>query len=145
MGIQTIRRFSIQIWRVYVSVFSFCPALKVLSKVLGMNEHLAGVTILAFGNGSPDLFTCLAAVNDNSRLLFSDSMGAAMYVLSFVASIICVLHPFKIQAANILRDVCFFMLGVLFIDYAMITDSAVTVWESAGEFLKRFVKIDDFF
>ena len=54
-------------------------------------------------------------------------------VVGFVSAIICLLHPFQIQASNVLRDVCFFIFGIFFIDYALATDNVVTVWESAGK------------
>merc|ERR1712223_1042998 len=43
----------------------FCPNLASISKTLRLSHNIAGVTILAFGNGSPDIFSALAAVNQS--------------------------------------------------------------------------------
>ena len=37
------------------------PALERITLRLGLSESLAGVTLLAFGNGAPDVFTSIAA------------------------------------------------------------------------------------
>ncbi|XP_037956406.1 mitochondrial sodium/calcium exchanger protein-like isoform X2 [Teleopsis dalmanni] len=108
----------------------FCPALKVIATVFGMSEHLAGVTLVAFGNGSPDLFSTLSSVRDFSRAIFSDMTGGAIYVVNFVAGLICVFAPFQMQGYNILRDVSFLTLAFLYIEYAIISDGKVTTKES---------------
>ena len=40
----------------------FCPSLAVISKSLRLSQNVAGVTILAFGNGAPDIFSSLAGI-----------------------------------------------------------------------------------
>lgn len=40
----------------------FCPALNQLAKLLNMPEDIAGMTLLSFGNGAPDVFAQVAAV-----------------------------------------------------------------------------------
>jgi sodium/potassium/calcium exchanger 6 len=37
------------------------PALEYVTIQFGISESLAGATILAFGNGAPDLFTAMSA------------------------------------------------------------------------------------
>lgn len=111
-------------------VLSFCPSLEMLSKVMGLSEHLAGVTLLAFGNGSPDLFTSLASLDDASTTMYSNLLGAAIYVTSFVGGIICIIRPFHLSGSNLLRDITFFILGTLYIDYAIESDNYVTIWEA---------------
>lgn len=59
----------------WILCFSFCPALAVLSDVMGLSENLAGVTILAFGNGSPDIFTALADFGGDTELMYAELMG----------------------------------------------------------------------
>ncbi|KAM7344785.1 mitochondrial sodium/calcium exchanger protein-like isoform 2-T2 [Cochliomyia hominivorax] len=108
----------------------FCPALEMLSKVMGLSEHLAGVTLLAFGNGSPDLFTSLASLEDASTTMYSNIMAGAIYVTSFVGGVICIIHPFHISGSNLLRDTTFFILGTLYIDYAIESDGHVSILEA---------------
>ncbi len=40
------------------------PALSTLSDILGCSETLAGVTLLALGNGAPDVITAIVAGGD---------------------------------------------------------------------------------
>lgn len=40
------------------------PCLEFITERLSCNESLAGVTLLAFGNGAPDVFGSIAAAGD---------------------------------------------------------------------------------
>ncbi|XP_065369114.1 mitochondrial sodium/calcium exchanger protein-like [Calliphora vicina] len=108
----------------------FCPSLEMLSKVMGLSEHLAGVTLLAFGNGSPDLFTSLAGIDDPTTTMYSNILSAAIFVTAFVSGVICIIRPFHISASNLLRDTTFFILGTLYIDYVVESDNYVTRLEA---------------
>jgi len=41
------------------------PALEYMTLKFGISESLAGVTLLAFGNGAPDLFGSLASATSS--------------------------------------------------------------------------------
>ena len=43
------------------------PALETISDKFSCSESLAGVTLLAFGNGAPDVFSAIAASGDSSE------------------------------------------------------------------------------
>ena len=55
---------------------SFCPALTVMSQVLRLSQNVAGVTLLALGNGSPDIFSAFAAINQEDDKKSSLAVGA---------------------------------------------------------------------
>lgn len=55
---------------------SFCPALTVMSSVLRLSQNVAGVTLLALGNGAPDIFSAYAAVNQAEDEKASLAVGA---------------------------------------------------------------------
>lgn len=99
--------------------FSFCPALAVISKKLKMSENLAGVTLLAFGNGSPDIFASLANFSGDTELMYSELMGAALFVTGFIAGLIIFLRPMKIISSNYVRDVMFFSFALFIINQCM--------------------------
>ncbi|XP_073839389.1 mitochondrial sodium/calcium exchanger protein-like isoform X2 [Musca autumnalis] len=110
----------------------FCPSLKVLSSMLGLNENVAGVTLLAFGNCAPDMMTSITGLSGESRRLYSDILGAGLFVVFCVAGSIVAFVPFVTQPTNFLRDCLFLLLAVVFIDYSMVTDKAISVVEGAA-------------
>ena len=63
----------------------FCPNLATISSFHGLDESVAGVTFLAFGNGSPDLFSTFSAFKANSgSLAVGELIGAASFIVSVV-------------------------------------------------------------
>ena len=50
----------------------FCPTLGVISDVLRLSPDVAGITILALGNGAPDVFSTFVAVTGGK---FSIAIG----------------------------------------------------------------------
>ncbi|XP_022220252.2 mitochondrial sodium/calcium exchanger protein [Drosophila obscura] len=106
----------------------YSPALKVISQMMHMNEHLAGVTLLAFGNTSPDLAANLAAVNEEVPV-FANSLAMALFVSMFTGGMICYISPFKMNTHSTVRDILFFILGVALLEYVMASHGAVTMNE----------------
>lgn len=61
----------------------FCPNLATISNYLGLSETTAGVTFLAFGNGSPDVFSTFSAMNQGTfSLAIGELIGAATFSTS---------------------------------------------------------------
>jgi sodium/potassium/calcium exchanger 6 len=88
----------------------------VISKLLGLSENLAGVTLLAFGNGSPDLFTSLSNISkDDTELMYTQLIGGATFVTGFVIGIIMIIQPCRIPPRTYVRDVLFFLTAAIFI------------------------------
>ena len=66
----------------------FCPALAKISVYLKLRDDVAGATLLAFGNGAPDIFAQIAALNDLSSneetsgipLALGAVLGAGMFI-----------------------------------------------------------------
>ena len=49
----------------------FCPVVTLVSKMLRLAPSTAGVTLVAFGNGAPDVFASLSAfVGGNPKIGF---------------------------------------------------------------------------
>ncbi|KAL9872948.1 mitochondrial sodium/calcium exchanger protein-like [Glossina fuscipes fuscipes] len=115
---------------------SFCPCLKVLCDILGLNENVAGVTLLAFGNCAPDMITGLTGLASQTRIIYTDVLGSAMFVTFFVGGVIMSLVPFVIQPTTFLRDTCFLLFDVVFLHYCFSSDLSVSLAE-AIEQLRR--------
>jgi len=111
----------------------FCPALRVIAKVLGLSENIAGVTFLAFGNGAPDIFSAIAAVNSATGgdvgLAFGALFGAGVFVTTVVAGTICLIKPFRSIQRPLLRDIIFFVVAAFFAYFAMY-DGVIHFYES---------------
>lgn len=114
---------------------SFCPALAVLARMMRMSENVAGVTLVAFGNGAPDIFSSLSYLQNNTRRLYADILASALFVVLIVAGIIFYSFPFFAQPYLLLRDALFLLLDVCVIDYIIKKDSAISVGDSVGEYL----------
>lgn len=105
--------------------------LAVISKLLGLSENLAGVTLLAFGNGSPDIFTSLSNIsgNSNTELMYTQLIGGATFVTGFIIGIIMIIRPAKIPARTYVRDVLFFLTAAIYISNST-NDQEYTLVES---------------
>lgn len=91
----------------------------------------AGVTFLAFGNGSPDLFSTFSAVtNYSGSLAIGELIGAASFISSIVAGSMAVITPFRVTRVPFIRDVLFF-IGAIAVVIFIITDGEIHFWESA--------------
>lgn len=83
-----------------------------------MNENIAGVTLLAFGNGSPDLFSSLAQIAGEVSVgkIFTEVMSGCLFVSVLISGIILIVKPFAISPATFLRDSLFLIGSLLFIE-----------------------------
>ncbi|KAJ6531749.1 hypothetical protein B0H19DRAFT_1188370 [Mycena capillaripes] len=60
----------------------FTPNLATIAQLLGLDENVAGVTFLAFGNGSPDVFSTFSAMRaESGSLAIGELLGAASFKL----------------------------------------------------------------
>lgn len=102
-----------------------CPNLYSISKFLDLSDNLAGLTLLAIGNGSPDVLGTYKALSIGSTgLAVSELVGAALFILTVVVGSICIVSAFKVPKYHFIRDVSFY------------TTVSVLIWFSlvAGQF-----------
>ncbi|EPS39340.1 hypothetical protein H072_6844 [Dactylellina haptotyla CBS 200.50] len=110
----------------------FCVNLSTISTILGMSQSLAGVTFLAFGNGSPDVFSTFAAMKINSgSLAVGELVGAASFITAVVAGSMAIVRPFTVAKKSFVRDVIFFMISVAFGIY-FLYDGRILTWEAVS-------------
>lgn len=90
---------------------------------------MAGVTFLAFGNGSPDVFSTFAAMNTNSgSLAVGELIGAAGFITAVVAGSMALVRPFKVAKKSFVRDVGFFIVAASF-SMVFLYDGKLHLWE----------------
>ena len=109
----------------------FCPNLATLSQALKMSQSMAGVTFLALGNGSPDLFSTFAAMRVGSgSLAIGELIGAAFFITSVVSGSMAIVKPFTVSRKSFLRDVSFFAGAVAF-SVGLLADGKISVWQTS--------------
>ncbi|KAL1983908.1 hypothetical protein VTN96DRAFT_9761 [Rasamsonia emersonii] len=107
-----------------------CINLSTIASILGMSESLTGVTFLAFGNGSPDVFSTFAAMSSNSgSLAVGELIGAACFITAVVAGSMALVRPFRVARRSFVRDVGYFIIAAGFSMIAL-ADGELHVWES---------------
>lgn len=100
-------------WVGVVASDFFCPNLGTIAARLGMSESTAGVTFLAFGNGSPDVFSTFGAMRTGSgSLAIGELIGAASFIVSVISGSMMLIAPFRVKRYPFLRDVGFFTVAV---------------------------------
>ncbi|GAK68305.1 sodium/calcium exchanger protein [Moesziomyces antarcticus] len=100
-------------WVGVVASDFFCPNLSTIASRLGLNESTAGVTFLAFGNGSPDVFSTFGAMkSDSGSLAIGELIGAASFIVSVISGSMMLIAPFKVKPWPFCRDVGFFTVAV---------------------------------
>ena len=100
-----------------------------ISTLLGMSESLAGVTFLALGNGSPDVFSTFAAISTHSgSLAVGELIGAAGFITAVVAGSMALVRPFKVAKRSFVRDVGFFIVAAS-ISLSFLADGRLTAVE----------------
>lgn len=107
----------------------FCINLSTIATILGMSQSMAGVTFLAFGNGSPDVFSTFAAMSTHSgSMAIGELIGAAGFIAGVVAGSMALVREFKVGKKSFVRDVGFFIAAVSF-SMILLADGLLYLWE----------------
>ncbi|XP_030388102.1 mitochondrial sodium/calcium exchanger protein-like [Scaptodrosophila lebanonensis] len=107
----------------------FGPALKILSKKMHMSEYLAGATLLAFGNASPDIFANLMPIRADAAI-FTITIGNAVSIILISGGTVCFLKPFKMNGHSTVRDLLFLLLACEILRFVVFFGGKVTIIES---------------
>ncbi|KAF7374890.1 hypothetical protein MSAN_00375100 [Mycena sanguinolenta] len=110
----------------------FTPNLATIAQMLGLDENVAGVTFLAFGNGSPDVFSTFSAMRaDSGSLAIGELLGAASFIVSCVVGSMCIIKPFQLhRPIYFARDVGFMLLAITLL-LGILWDGRIRFWEAA--------------
>ncbi|XP_070572225.1 mitochondrial sodium/calcium exchanger protein-like isoform X2 [Ptychodera flava] len=138
----------------------FCPSLDSLATMKcgtrSCSRNVAGVTLLAWGNGSPDIIIATVAATkttsaeDNDLgLVIGGLFGAGIFITTIVISSILIFSPknpidsfkdclnemrkppFKLERFKSMRDVFFYLVACSWA-YYVVNDGNITTGEAAG-------------
>jgi sodium/potassium/calcium exchanger 6 len=126
------------------------PALERITEMTGMSESLAGVTLLAFGNGAPDIFASIASASSATRAtntnIIGDNNSAASALLGSAFFIISVVQTLVTRAAKpdqavkvtpvfFIRDLVSVFISLLYLLIHILFIGFINIWSSIGFFL----------
>ncbi|EJP70343.1 sodium/calcium exchanger protein [Beauveria bassiana ARSEF 2860] len=107
----------------------FSINLSTIATILRLSESFAGVTFLALGNGSPDVFSTFAAMGSNSAsMAVGELLGAACFISGVVAGSMALVREFKVDRRSYVRDICFLIVAVIF-TMIFLADGSLHFWE----------------
>lgn len=113
---------------------SLCPALFLISKTLNMSQNVAGVTLIAFGNGSPDIFAAIAGMmSGRPALVIGGLLGGATFITFAVIGTIFSVKSFKLLPQPFLRDIIFYIIASTWIFYLFVGPKAIDLYDAVGE------------
>ncbi|XP_022858880.1 cation/calcium exchanger 5-like [Olea europaea var. sylvestris] len=104
-----------------------------LSTHLKLSPSVGAVTLLALGNGAPDVFASVAAVRGGQpRTGFGAILSAGTFVSAFVVGFVAIYAaPFAVDPAPFIRDVLFYLTAALFLFYVYLS-AEIFLWQAIG-------------
>ncbi|KAA8545090.1 hypothetical protein F0562_019874 [Nyssa sinensis] len=104
-----------------------------LSTLLNLSPSMGAVTLLALGNGAPDVFASVAAVRGgHPRTGFGAILSAGTFVSAFVVGFVAIYAaPFSVDPAPFVRDVLFYLIAALFLFYVYLS-AEIFLWQAIG-------------
>ena len=101
-----------------------------MCRTLNMAPNVAGVTLLAFGNGSPDVFAGLASVLESDGVMaFTGIVSAGTFVTSLVVGCVAIVSGPTLVYKGFNRDIGFYLLAVISVMMCYLS-SHIHVWQS---------------
>ncbi|CAI0551128.1 unnamed protein product [Linum tenue] len=100
---------------------------------LNLSPSMGGVTLLALGNGAPDVFASLAAVRSGQyRTGFGAILSAGTFVSAFVVGFVAIYAaPFSVDPGSFVRDVGFYLVAAMSLFYVYLSGE-ISFWQAAG-------------
>jgi len=106
----------------------FAVNLSSIARALHMSDTLAGVTLLALGNGGPDLFSTWAAITSSSpELAIGELVGAASFISTVVAGSVACKASFEVKKLSLVRDALFLLITAGFL-LAPLISQQIYIW-----------------
>ncbi|CAI5743427.1 unnamed protein product [Hyaloperonospora brassicae] len=121
----------------------FCPVLQAIVEKYHIPPHVAGVTFLSFGNGSPDVFSNIAAfATPTPSIGITAVLGGGLLVTTVITACVGLVSDGQEQLIprTFLRDVVFYFVAVLYLGLVFF-DGQVELLEALGFLALYFVYV----
>uniref|UniRef100_A0A914P8A8 Sodium/calcium exchanger membrane region domain-containing protein n=1 Tax=Panagrolaimus davidi TaxID=227884 RepID=A0A914P8A8_9BILA len=116
----------------------FSLSIATIVEHLKISQSIAGITLMAFGNGANGIFSIIASVvntkHPKAGLAIGDLLGGGAFVTSVVFGTVILIKPFKIAKFATLRDISVYLIGIGWMAFMMLYDKKLHFWEPAGLF-----------
>lgn len=112
----------------------FCPVLQAIVEKYRIPPHVAGVTFLSFGNGSPDVFSNIAAfATPMPSIAVTAILGGGLLVTTVITACVGLASNGQEQLIprTFLRDVVFYLIAVCYLGLVFF-DGIVRLPEALG-------------
>jgi len=122
----------------------FCPALETVATILKISPEVAGATLLALGNGAPDVFAQVAAVTSGTMpdvdMAVSTALGSGLFITTVILGVVILMDRTKnasdgsltgvlVSAAPYNRDVYAYLIGILTV-FAIMIKGVIALWHT---------------
>ena len=126
------------------------PSLAFITRRFKIPQSLAGVTLLAFGNGAPDFFASLAASSSSESIEIegTTSMSLIFGGTLFISTVVTAMSTFasnlnpdpkgkpikkiKVTPRFFLRDLMFFLISMVYMLFQMLILKKITLYSALG-------------
>ncbi|MQL73811.1 hypothetical protein Taro_006173 [Colocasia esculenta] len=111
----------------------FSPVVSKLARHLDLSPSMGAVTLLALGNGAPDVFASVAAVRGgHERTGLGAILSAGAFVSSLVVGFVAIYAaPFSVDPAPFVRDVFFYLVAASALFYVYLS-AEIYLWQALG-------------
>ena len=110
----------------------FSPGLEMMSLEMGLPERFAGVTLLALGNGAPDVASTVSAILNDRKLGYlmalGELTGAAMVASTVIVGAVVFVADGVSCGGALVRDVVMFILTMIVVYFAF-SDGGISLRE----------------
>mmetsp|Transcript_11590 Transcript_11590/g.29752 ORF Transcript_11590/g.29752 Transcript_11590/m.29752 type:complete len:569 (+) Transcript_11590:97-1803(+) len=110
------------------------PNINTVAKTMGMSDSLAGVTLLALGNGAADVFSASAAVHaspQGATMAISGLVGGGLFVVTIVAGVLTVKFEPEISVNRIGRDAGSYFISIATVGLIIFWLGEFPIWSGA--------------
>eukprot|EP00792_Barthelona_sp_PAP020_P006636 TRINITY_DN3044_c0_g1_i3.p1 TRINITY_DN3044_c0_g1~~TRINITY_DN3044_c0_g1_i3.p1 ORF type:complete len:561 (-),score=120.55 TRINITY_DN3044_c0_g1_i3:111-1793(-) len=92
----------------------FCPSLDKLSIAMKLSEATAGSTLLALGNGAPDVFSIIAGTSDEgAELAIGGALGSGLFISCLVMGAVCMVSKVQLDPFPFMRDAITYLVATV--------------------------------